>query len=96
MVWQTQYKRGEMSKKIVSVGLCIDHPNVTNINFNGFGTLADGDIVLYQPILPDGWESPDEWTRKFILSMIKHWQNELVEAHNEGKTIFVYMPTYQT
>lgn len=75
-----------MSKSIVSVGLYIDDDRVVNCNFGNLGTLADGDIVLYQPILLQMWNMEQ------VNVIIRHWKNELLEAYREEKTIIVYMP----
>lgn len=75
-----------MSKNIVSVGLHIADNRVVNCEFDKLGTLVDGDIVLYQPSILSDWNTED------ICEVINHWKNELLEAHNEGKTIIVYMP----
>lgn len=75
-----------MSKSIVSVGLYIDDPRVVNCEFCKLGTLADGDVVLYQPFFLQNWSLQQK------NDIIRHWKNELAEAYNAGKTIIIYMP----
>lgn len=75
-----------MSKSIVSVGLYIDDPRVVNCEFGKLGTLADGDVVLYQPFFFQNWDT------EATCRVFNHWKNELSDAYNERKTIVVYMP----
>lgn len=75
-----------MSKSIISVGLRIYDDRVVYCGFDQLGTLADGDIVLYQPFIFQNWNT------EIICRVIDHWKSELSDAYNEGKTIIIYMP----
>ncbi|MCK4627989.1 MAG: hypothetical protein KAT56_03235 [Sedimentisphaerales bacterium] len=86
---------------ICSIGISFPHDDVSFLEFHSGASLLDADIILFSPMLQyETHHSNPTYQGKPSLSdtssvqnrdSLKHWRSQLVEAYNNGATVFVFL-----
>lgn len=91
-----------MAKRIFSVGYVFPGGDVEQLDYNEKSSLLDADIIVFQPTLSYDLRSASLFENKHSLSSYdsaavreqsKHWRQELHDAIDAGKTVFVFLDT---
>jgi hypothetical protein len=96
-------KRG---KVVISVEFEFPLTDVQSVRFRSKKSLADADIIIFQPNLEDYNQSSSNYyfqgkrnissDDSFRLSEdLSHWRSELSNAVRDGKTVFVFLEPYE-
>lgn len=87
-----------MSQKIISVNYEIPGHSNDSVSFNSKASLMDGDILVFKPDTPDGYEeqyqgksSYDDTGSFHFKESSQHWKNEISGFLNSGKTVFLFL-----